>query len=288
MKRITLILLLISAVNLNLFSQVDPCYVVKEVLTEVDNCVVQGKYDDALQMLEKVKKDPKYKQCPEMKDGVVDYKIKDIKEKIGNNKTELLRKCPDNNHPHAIDLGLPSGTKWACCNVGASKPDDYGEYYAWGETNSKSAYTWKTYRHCNGKQKNCYDLGPSICGTQYDVAHVKWGGRWNMPTSEQMKELISKCKHQWMSVNHINGYLFTGPNGRSIFMPAAGSKSESDKGDSRLFSLGDRGDYWTGMPVREKNRNHEAYYLKFYRNLVSGLHTDCWRSGGMSVRPVAK
>lgn len=287
MKRITLSFLLIIAVNLSIFSQVDPCYVLKEVLTEVDKAVVQGRYDDALKMLEKVKKDPKNNQCQEMKDGVVDYKIKDIKDKM-NATSDNLPKCPDNKHPHMIDLGLPSGTKWACCNVGANKPDDYGEYYAWGETSTKTEYTWKTYKHCNGKQKNCFDLGASICGTQYDVAHTKWGGNWKMPSSDQMKELITKCKHQWTSVNHIHGYLFTGPNGHSIFMPAAGSKGESTYGDTRLFRLGECGEYWSGMSVRETKRNYEAYYLKFYREVISGICTDCWRSGGKAVRPVAK
>ena len=271
----------------NMFSQVDPCYVLKEVLLEVDKAIVQGKYDEALKMLEKVKNNPKNKQCPEMKDGIVDYKIKDIKEKMSQGN-DSFQKCPDNHHPHMIDLGLPSGTKWACCNVGASKPDDYGEYYAWGEISAKSDYLWKTYKHCNGKKENCHDLGQSISGTQYDVARTKWGEKWQMPSTDQMNELIKTCKHQWMSVNHIHGYMFTGPNGGSIFLPAAGSKGESTYGDSRLFGLGDDGKYWSGMSVREKKREYEAYYLKFWRNGISGVCTDCWRSGGMPVRPVAK
>lgn len=83
--------------------------------------------------------------------------------------------CPDNNHPHAIDLGLPSGTKWSCCNVDAIKPEDYGGYYAWGEIEEQKAYDWTTYIHCNGSWESCKEIGSPISGTKYDVAHMKWG-----------------------------------------------------------------------------------------------------------------
>ena len=92
--------------------------------------------------------------------------------------------CPDNHHPHMIDLGLPSGTKWACCNVGASNPEGYGGYYAWGETYEKDYYEWFTYDYFNSEEYEdmwdnnylvYYDLGEDIGGTQYDVARVSWG-----------------------------------------------------------------------------------------------------------------
>ena len=73
----------------------------------------------------------------------------------------------------AIDLGLPSGIKWASCNVGASKPEEYGGHYSWGETEEKEIYEWFTYTHCDGTVQTCHDLSPSICGTENDVAHVK-------------------------------------------------------------------------------------------------------------------
>ena len=92
--------------------------------------------------------------------------------------------CPDNNHPHAINLGL--GVKWACCNVGASDPWEYGGYYAWGETEEKSYYDYSTYIHSDGSWDTCHDLGSDIAGSQYDVASVKWGGAWRMPTYEQL------------------------------------------------------------------------------------------------------
>lgn len=93
----------------------------------------------------------------------------------------------------AVDLGLPSGTKWADRNVGASSPEDFGDYYAWGETEVKDSYTWETYTLCDGTAYSCYDIGEDIAGTDYDVAHVKWGGNWEMPTKEQFEELINNC-----------------------------------------------------------------------------------------------
>jgi len=101
--------------------------------------------------------------------------------------------CPDDNHPHMIDLGLSSGTKWACCNVGANKPEGNGDYYAWGETQTKSKYNWSTYTHCDGSEENCHNIGSDIAGTRYDVAHVKWGGSWVMPSRDQIKELKDNC-----------------------------------------------------------------------------------------------
>ena len=99
-------------------------------------------------------------------------------------------------HPHMIDLGLPSGTKWACCNVGAIKPEDYGDFYAWGETEIKSYYYWNTYINCSGSLETCHFIGNDISCTKYDVAHVKWGGTWVMPSEAQLDELLNKCAYK--------------------------------------------------------------------------------------------
>ena len=99
--------------------------------------------------------------------------------------------CPDDNHPHAIDLGLPSGTKWACCNVGATVPEGYGGYYSWGETEEKDSYDKNNYLHYDVSAGEYMDIGQYICGTDYDVAHVRWGESWQMPMYEQIKELAS-------------------------------------------------------------------------------------------------
>ncbi len=286
MKRIIFLLLFLCAVCTNMFAQVDPCYVLKEVLTEVDKAIVQGKYDDALKMLEKVKNDPKNRQCPEMKNGVVDYKIKDVKEK--KNKRDGA-KCPDNNHPHAIDLGLPSGTKWACCNVGANKPEAYGGYFSWGETSAKSVYNDVTYKYSTGKDKDgdgiydkndkYQDIGLSICGTQYDVAHLKWGGSWMLPSSEQMKELIDECKYELTTFNGVKGARFTSPNGRSIFLPAAGHHYKN------FYQAGEKGEYWSGT-LQSKLFDHTAITLEFQYS--TPYHTSTLRSCGISVRPVKR
>ena len=134
--------------------------------------------------------------------------------------------CPDDQHPHLIDLGLPSGTKWACCNVDSDptkqSPTNYGSYYAWGEVEEKDYYDWSTYIHCDGDESTCHDLGSDIAGTEYDVARVKWGDSWVMPSLDQIKELLDNCPSQWTTVGGINGRSFTGLNGGTVFMPAAG------------------------------------------------------------------
>ena len=129
--------------------------------------------------------------------------------------------CPDNQHPHLIDLGLPSGTKWACCNVGARRPEDFGNYYAWGYT---EAYDGSSYKYGYYDENGDYQfmiLGENIAGTKYDVAHMKWGGTWQMPTFEQLEELLS-ITHKIITFNEVQGCIFTGTNGGSVFFPAAG------------------------------------------------------------------
>ena len=147
--------------------------------------------------------------------------------------TANAQSCPDSNHPHAIDLGLPSGTKWACCNVGATKPEGYGGYYAWAETKEKEKYDHFTYKYLEGEDTDgdgWYDknvkweeFSTDIAGTDYDVAHVKWGGNWQMPSWNQIKELAEYCNNEWTTVNSKDGSKFTSKeNGKSIFLPAAG------------------------------------------------------------------
>ena len=113
---------------------------------------------------------------------------------------KVYKSCPDSKHPHMIDLGLPSGTKWACCNVGASKPEDYGNYYACGETETKKTYSKDTYLNMSN-----------------DVAHVKWGMSWVMPSFVQVEELLDNCSSKWITINGVSGRRFTGKNGGSIF-----------------------------------------------------------------------
>ncbi|MDE5740153.1 MAG: hypothetical protein K2H92_07590 [Bacteroidaceae bacterium] len=184
--------------------------------------------------------------------------------------------CPDNNHPHAIDLGLPSGTKWCCCNVGASAPEEYGGYYAWGETNEKSVYDRDTYAFYSSST-GYVNIGTDISGTQYDVAHVRMGAPWRMPTHEQQVELMENCTRQWTQQNGVNGILVTGSNGGQVFLPAGG-----DRWSEYLSIVGVFGSYWSSS--LGPNGGNGAYYLFF----DSGV----WRWGydgrscGHSVRPV--
>ena len=111
--------------------------------------------------------------------------------KLDDYTVNLSSLCPDKKHPHVIDLG--EAGKWACCNVGASSPGEFGGYYAWGETEEKDYYDWSTYKHCDGSEKSCHNLGSDIAGTNYDVAHVKWGGSWKMPSKERFGTLFKNC-----------------------------------------------------------------------------------------------
>ncbi len=188
--------------------------------------------------------------------------------------------CPDENHPHLIDLGLPSGTKWACCNVGADKPEAYGGYYAWGETVTKSTYDLSTYTHCDGSSSTCHNLGSDISGTQYDVAHVKWGGSWVMPTKELQDELRNNCTSTWTTQNGVSGRLFTGKNGGSIFLPAAGYRWYGDP--SRA---GEYGYYWSS--TQYPDYSYYAYGLYFNSGRADWDY-DFDRNLGLSVRPVVR
>ncbi len=186
--------------------------------------------------------------------------------------------CPDSHHPHQIDLGLPSGTKWACCNVGASKPEDYGGYFAWGETTEKSRYYWDTYIHCDGSSSTCHDIGKDIAGTQYDAATANWGSPWVMPSLEQMNELRNSCTYEWTTENGVNGIRFTGPNGTSVFLPAAGYRWKDD-----LYNVGSDG-VWSST-LNESNADG-AWDLIFRIGYVG--KGDGSRSCGQPVRPVRK
>ena len=183
--------------------------------------------------------------------------------------------CPDGNHPHMIDLGLPSGTQWACCNVGASAPEEYGNYYAWGETQPKSVYNWETYQY-GSSWNNVVNIGSDIAGTSYDAATVNWGSPWRMPSIEQCRELISSCTSTWTTQNGVNGRKFTGPNGGTIFLPAAGNRWLSG-----LLGAG-YGYYWSS--ALNESLPYGAWDLYFYSG---GVYTDDYdRFYGLSVRPV--
>ena len=173
-----------------------------------------------------------------------------------------------NGHEY-VDLGL--SVKWATCNVGANKPEGYGDYYAWGETRTKSSYDED---NCETWEEDIDD----IAGTSRDVARVKWGSPWRMPTSEEFDELLDNCDWEWTTLNGVSGYRVTGKNGNSIFLPAADLR-----GGSLLGHTG-YGVYWSSMPHGSDTQNAGCLYFK------SGSHDWNWgyRYGGFSVRPVSE
>ncbi len=143
-----------------------------------------------------------------------------------------------------VDLGLPSGTLWATCNIGASSPEEYGDYFAWGETEPKDYYDWSTYKWCNGSMdsmtKYCTGDNKTELDPEDDAAYVNWGSSWRMPTSEQQQELTLNCTWTWAQHNGVAGQLVTGPNGNTIFLPTAGYC-----GNQNLHQAGLDGYYWS-------------------------------------------
>lgn len=217
-----------------------------------------------------------------MKDGNVlhEYPVEQIDSIIIVEKT--------NDTPldiEAVDLGL--SVKWASCNVGATSPEEYGGYYAWGETEEKDDYTPFTYKYylgdLNGNgyhydSEEYLSIGVNICGTSYDVAHVKWGGNWRMPTREEFEELCEKCIWEWTVINGVNGKKATGPNGNSIFIPVAGHRLGLD-----LISCGVYGYYWSGT------LSGEAYYAFGPVFEAPGwVWSGGYRDIGKNIRPVTE
>ena len=183
----------------------------------------------------------------------------------------------------AIDLGL--SVKWAEHNVGATKPEEYGGYYAWGEVDVKDVYRAANYKFIKDSDGDYWDddnnwvnIGTDISGTEYDVAHVQWGG-WRMPTLTEVQELLSKCSWTRTSVNGIDGCRVTGPNGNSIFLPAAGYCESKD-----VYAEGSCGYYWSS--TLSEDANYDACNLCFSIYEEDNDWDDDNRYMGLSIRPV--
>jgi len=186
-------------------------------------------------------------------------------------EVKTLGLCPDGNHPHLIDLGLPSGTKWACCDVGTTYPDNiWGGTFAWGETENKGVNETGTYKYMY-KVGEYVNIGSEISGTSYDAAKAKWGESYRMPTAEEWKELINNCSVICVPKDHTSGYsiLFTGPNGNRIIIPHFGSSHYG---------------WWSG--THSPNDSFRAYVYG-YDGYSYGL-TLVDRSAPFRVRPVSK
>ena len=184
---------------------------------------------------------------------------------------------PDANNHEYVDLGL--SVKWATCNVGANSPEAYGDYFAWGETETKSEYTEEncpTYGlSISELQSQGYIDGAGYLNPQYDAAAANWGGDWRMPTYDELNELISKCNWMWTTQNGVKGYKVTSKtNGNSIFLPVAGYRSGSS-----LKGAGNYGHYWSS------SRSSDGAYRLFFNSFGPAVD-DNDRNSGKSVRPV--
>ncbi len=178
-----------------------------------------------------------------------------------------------NGHQY-VDLGLPSGTKWATCNVGGDNPEDWGYYVAWGENKSKDLFTLDA-SLTHGK-----DIGDISGNPKYDVATAKWGGDWRTPTSDEQKELINNCTAKWKTINGKRGVIVTSKiNGKSIFLPAAGWLS-----DGKIHYDMDRtGSYRSSTPTPNEKMDSANYMYFFLDQFSCGAHC---RHDGRSVRAV--
>ncbi len=189
------------------------------------------------------------------------------------NIDEISKATGEINGYGYVDLGLPSGTKWATCNIGALSYEDYGNYYAWGEIETKTEYT----------EENSLTWGVNMTdisgNAKYDVARAEWGNSWRLPNKTELEELDVECTWVLFTKNNVNGYKVTGPNGNSIFIPIAGYFC-----DSTLYNAGIYSYLWSSTP--HENSVDYSYSLEF----KSGSRKVLWgnRYDGYSIRPVTK
>lgn len=196
-----------------------------------------------------------------------------------------------NGHEY-VDLGLPSGTLWATCNVGASLPEDYGDYFAWGETTPKTFFGWSNYRYCNGASNqltkyctssddgfNGFTDNLTILQPSDDAATANWGDGWCMPTRDQWRELKDNTNSVWTTKNGVIGRLLTATNGGSIFLPAAGLGEANG-----LYNCGSYGSYWSSHLIGYSPAAAYGFDFNFNSDLY-GEHYGM-RDGGQSVRAV--
>ena len=179
-----------------------------------------------------------------------------------------------------VDLGLPSGLLWATCNVGATAPEEYGDYFAWGETTPKDTYDWSTYQYADDVYVIKYTVidGLTTLLPEDDAATANWGSDWRMPTQAEFQELLDNTTVTWATLNGVNGQIFTASNGNSLFLPAAGYRMYDELNDVGYF-----GSYWssslsTVSPIYA--------WLFYFLSDYYGMNGDYGRFYGQSVRPV--
>ena len=199
----------------------------------------------------------------------------------------------DSNGHEYVDLGLPSGTLWATCNIGATTPEECGNYYAWGETSTKDTYDRTTYKYSKGDEdeltKYCNDsdfgnngFTDNLTELQRgdDPATANWCSGWQTPSDEQWEELLANTTNEWTTQNGVKGRLFTSKkNGKSLFLPAAGRRW-----DGELYDVGSDGFYWSSSLNTDYPEDF-AWHLDFGSGDY-GMNGYYARNYGFSVRPV--
>ena len=192
-----------------------------------------------------------------------------------------------------VNLGLPSGTLWATCNVGSEAPDGCGDYFAWGETEPKASYNWGTYKYCNGNihtlTKYCNNSNYGLDGfvdtltileAIDDAATANWGAGWCTPSKEQWQELRNNTTSIWTSLNGKEGQLFSAANGMSIFLPALGYCLNDE-----VHEFSSYGDYWSSSLGNDSSYNGVGvWYIYFFSEDYYMYYGS--RSWGLSIRPV--
>ena len=202
----------------------------------------------------------------------------------------------ENGHEY-VDLGL--SVKWATCNIGATSPEKYGDYFAWGETTPKKDYSWNTYKYAKGNYDkltkycnvrnsgyNGYTDNKTILDSTDDAAHINWGGKWRLPSFEEIKELENMCTWKWITQGGVNGYKVTGPSGNSIFLPAAGFRL-----GKKLYNDGNIGHCWSNTLYSDLDdiwgiSSDSGWYIGF-GSIKYGCN-NITRHNGFTIRPVCK
>ena len=262
----------------------------KTIEREIDEC--KSEVQDLDFYLQKARQRIAEGDCSRAETSYNTYK--DLTHKTNSELERLIEECKSggsnssvndsrtgfaNGHEY-VDLGLPSGTLWATCNVGASKPEDYGSYFAWGETQTKTNYNWYTYKYVDGDNLTKYAGSDGLTSLQGgdDPATAKWDGGWHTPSETQWRELLANTANMWTTRNGKQGCLFTSKkNGQTIFLPAAGYRC-----DSELDDAGSHGLYWS-RSLRTAYLG-SAWGLRFYSGDCNMSNYS--RSSGFNVRPV--
>ena len=204
-------------------------------------------------------------------------KIQRPQESISSQKSKSISN-PDgyiNGHGY-VDLGLPSKIKWATCNIGAEKYYDYGDHFAWGEIQMRNLYN---YNNC----KNYGSFGDITKNPKYDAPTYLWGSGWCLPSKKDFIELKNKCRWEWKVFNGHCGYKITGPNGKSIFLPASGNYW-----GGKIDFLNEGANYWSSTPTTdiETRVGKSSDNLNFGKDFI--FINNCDRAFGNSIRPVFK